>query len=78
MIFLTTEKFITVKSSFYDLLKPVFLVRGETGLFPEAYVEETFESDAPPAIAPPPLPQVRYIYLNIKRSPIYHRLDTSI
>ncbi|XP_023334885.1 sorting nexin lst-4 [Eurytemora carolleeae] len=30
---------------------------GETGLFPEAYVEETFGSDAPPAIAPPPLPQ---------------------
>ena len=38
---------------------------GETGLFPEAYVEEIFGSDAPPAIAPPPLPQVRYIYLQL-------------
>jgi len=31
--------------------------RGETGLFPEAYVEETFDVDLPPPIAPPPLPQ---------------------
>jgi len=30
--------------------------RGETGLFPEAYVE-ALEDSAPPAIAPPPLPQ---------------------
>lgn len=32
--------------------------RGETGLFPEAYVQEVFEEDIPPpALAPPPLPQ---------------------
>ena len=30
---------------------------GETGLFPEAYVEE-IKDDGPPAMAPPPLPQV--------------------
>ena len=30
---------------------------GETGLFPEAYVEEVQE-EGPPAMAPPPLPQV--------------------
>jgi sorting nexin-9/18/33 len=33
--------------------------RGETGLFPEAYVEEIFEGSAPPPMAPPPLPQVQ-------------------
>ena len=32
---------------------------GETGLFPEAYVEEVQE-EGPPAMAPPPLPQVLY------------------
>jgi len=31
--------------------------RGDSGLFPEAYVEELTESDGPPAMAPPPLPQ---------------------
>ena len=37
--------------------------RGETGLFPEAYVQEVFEEDTPPpALAPPPLPQVGTIY----------------
>ena len=38
---------------------------GETGLFPEAYVEE-IKDDGPPAMAPPPLPQVlivTYIYI---------------
>ena len=30
---------------------------GETGLFPEAYVEE-IQEEGPPAMAPPPLPQV--------------------
>eukprot|EP00088_Acartia_fossae_P060648 TRINITY_DN7264_c0_g1_i2.p1 TRINITY_DN7264_c0_g1~~TRINITY_DN7264_c0_g1_i2.p1 ORF type:complete len:580 (+),score=112.09 TRINITY_DN7264_c0_g1_i2:24-1742(+) len=35
-------------------------VRGETGLFPEAYVEEIFEDSAPPPMAPPPLPQQDY------------------
>merc|ERR1712130_393330 len=29
---------------------------GETGLFPEAYVEEV-QDEGPPAMAPPPLPQ---------------------
>ena len=60
MIFLTPQKIKTVKSSFMIYLNLFFLFSGETGLFPEAYVEETFESDAPPAIAPPPLPQVSY------------------
>jgi len=32
-------------------------VRGESGLFPEAYVEEIAENDGPPSMAPPPLPQ---------------------
>ena len=32
---------------------------GETGLFPEAYVEEVQE-EGPPAMAPPPLPQVEF------------------
>ena len=35
---------------------------GETGLFPEAYVEEVQE-EGPPAMAPPPLPQVLFCKL---------------
>jgi len=31
--------------------------RGDSGLFPEAYVEELTEGDGPPSMAPPPLPQ---------------------
>jgi hypothetical protein len=39
--------------------------RGETGLFPEAYVQEIFDEDTPPpALAPPPLPQVYGTYLS--------------
>jgi len=30
---------------------------GQTGLFPEAYVEEVLEEGPPPSMAPPPLPQ---------------------
>lgn len=33
--------------------------RGDTGLFPEAYVEEMLEDSAPPPMAPPPPPQVQ-------------------
>ena len=36
--------------------------RGESGLFPEAYVEELFEDSGPPPMAPPPLPQVSQVY----------------
>ena len=36
----------------------LYCIRGETGLFPEAYVEELFEDSGPPPMAPPPLPQV--------------------
>ena len=37
---------------------------GETGLFPEAYVEEVQE-EGPPAMAPPPLPQVLLCKLTV-------------
>jgi hypothetical protein len=48
--------FYWCRNTFYWLI-----YRGETGLFPEAYVQEIFDEDAPPpSLAPPPLPQVRY------------------